>query len=43
MQDILIDYYGLIFTDTSPWFDLSVMTYFWLIHPNFEKLRDISC
>ncbi len=22
-------------------FDLSVMTYFWLIHPNFDKFRDI--
>ncbi len=21
--------------------DLSVMTYFWLIHPNFDKFRDI--
>ncbi len=24
-------------------FDLSVMTYFWLIHPNFDKFRDIPC
>ncbi len=23
------------------WFDLSVMTYFWLIHPNFDKFRYI--
>ncbi len=22
--------------------DLSLMTYFWLIHPNFDKLRDIK-
>ncbi len=24
-------------------FDLSVMTYFWLIHPNFDKFCDIPC
>ncbi len=24
-------------------FDLSVMTYFWLIHPNLDKYHDIPC